>query len=329
MEDPTSLKLVFFNRSPLAGMPWRTMKVCDKYLRAHGEGWARSIVDKAAYGNGISFPHDLLASDIEAAIVMKDADLVIFSSYGKPGNGLLAKKPWARHYSTEHFRWVEKTPDPAYSTVVAQYQHRFAPHLDVLPNCIPIEDWRFMPGDKPKDRVMIVYTPSNRKPRGGKNPWASKGYSETIEQLRKLSVQFKDRVEVLVLENRPNEEVLRAKRHAHVVIDECVTGSYHSSGLEGLSCGAVTLAHIDGDTLVAQRKLWPDSDLLLPFLSTTVFHLKATLETLVGNPDLLTMMGEANREWMSTNYSEEWQATRWVNWHQKCLNSFAARSSKP
>src|SRR5207253_10599301 len=34
---------------------------------------------------------------------------------------------------------------------------------------------------------------------------------------------------------------LAMKRSAHIVIDECVTGSYHRNSLEGLACGCVVI----------------------------------------------------------------------------------------
>jgi len=305
------VKIAFHTRTPLAGMPWRTAMVCNPF--SEDGGWFRCIADRLNYGGPRCYPEDVPSSQRNQ--IFHEADLIIVSSYMSEKNPEYLGKPVARHYSTEKTRWINKNPSLFDSTVVAQYQARFAPDLDVLPNCIPIDDPMFKPAEKPADRVVIVYTPTSRTDGG----WASKGWAETTKVLSNVQHAYKDRVEVVLLENRPYKEVMRARRHAHIVIDECVTGSYHSCALEGLSCGAVTFCWMDRETERAFRRLWPDSDVEIPFMLSTLPELESRLVTLIENRDMLLWSGGEARKWMIKNYATSWQASMWINWHRKFL----------
>lgn len=309
------MKMAFVTHTPLAGMPWRTMRVCDAELRKVG-GWARSITKNTAYGRR-SYPFDLEWKDPESQQVLHDCDVIIVTAY--MGFEEFAKygKPICRHLSTEQKRWVEKEPNPDYHTVVAQYQARFAKRCAVLPNCIPIDHPMWQPEWKPEDRVIVVYTPTSKATSG----WASKGYEQTVDMLRRLCVQYKDALEVVVLQNTPYEDVMRARRHAHIVIDECATGSYHSTALEGLACGAASICWVDGETEKAFLSLYDSTNRpeALPFTRCTQSQLRDLLRTLIANPDMLEMQGKAARRWMERHYSSEWQARKWLDWHSNFL----------
>jgi len=314
MHEYEDLKIAFLSVTPMAGMPYRTMQVCRPFC-----AMAEEILGTPGYKGDRVFPYRHLFGTPEAEEVMHNADMFITTSYFKDDKwGIFAMdKPIATHYSTEHFRWKNKAPNPRDATVVAQYQARFAPQLKVLPNCIPIDDERFMPGEKPTDRVVILYTPTTRSGHG----WSSKGFAKTFEVLRILKGLYKDRVEIVLLENRPYEEVLRARRHAHICIDECVTGSYHSTALESLSAGCVTICWMDSDTEDAWYKLGQDT---IPFNLCTMSKLRPHLEALIENPDYLEMQCRQARNWMVRNYSEQWQAEKWLKWHK----AFLMRSGK-
>lgn len=319
------VRLVFASTTPLAGMPWRTMKVCDRYLRENGGGWARSIVGRTGYGGEREYPHDLVVGDPECQSVIEEADVGIvtaympFSMWGIDRN----QKPVARHLSTEPWRWADKNPSPENHTVVAQYQHRFAKDCTALPNCIPIDDPMFSPGEKPKDVVRIVYSPTNRHHTTDEHRrWGNKGFTQTIATLKKLQVRYRDLVDIVVLEHRPYEEVMRARRESQIVIDECVTGSYHSTALEGLACGAVSICWMDMQTENAWCTLHRDQPAALeslPFTVTPMNQLFEVLQSLVENPDMLQMRCKAARRWMQANYSEAWQANSWLTWHRDFL----------
>lgn len=311
------MKLVFVSHTPLAGMPYRTMRVLNRHIGP--DGWARCIQNSAGYGRTRNFPVDLLRDSPEAKQVMQEADLAIVSAYMPDVIAENPRLPVVRHYSTEPFRWQEKEPAAGSATVVAQYQARFARQLDLMPNVIPIDEVPWMPAEKPDDRVIVVYTPTNKTRQG----WGRKGYYETCEALRKLAAKHKDAVEILVLENRDYDEVMLARRHAHIVIDECATGSYHSTALEGLACGAVSVCFIDNETEGALRRMMGEEPFEdgLPFSICTLPKIEQHLDALISNPDLLEFQGATGRKWMETWYSEQWQASTWISWHKEFLRS--------
>lgn len=310
------IKLAFLSITPMAAMPWRTMAVCRPYCEM-----AEDIVQRNSYGDARVFPYRYRFDSDNAKDVMEKADVFIVTSYMSDNTWHINKygKPIARHYSTEPFRWVERDPKPENSHVVAQYQARFAPKLDVLPNCIPIDNPMFKPEKKPNDRVVIVYTPTNR----GNNQWATKGFAPTIDALRKIKSRYNNNVEIVVLEKATYEEVMKARRYAHICIDECATGSYHSCALESLSCGCVTICWMDDATESAWYKLGLST---IPFNLCTQNQLKGSLEVLIENADFLEMQCNQSRKWVEKNYSERWQADKWIKWHESFLNRFETQS---
>ena len=47
------------------------------------------------------------------------------------------------------------------------------------------------------------------------------------------------RVETIREQQVTHAEAMAMKRRAHILVDECVTGSYHRNSLEGLAAGCV------------------------------------------------------------------------------------------
>lgn len=308
------MKLLFVSQTPMAGMPQRTMQVCNRFL-TEDNGWARSLIYTPDHYGPRTYKQDLVPNTMECEEALEEADVVILTSY--MGEEHARGKPFTRHYSTEPHRWITQRPDPKYSHVVAQYQARFAKHLDLLPNCIPIDDREYIPAEKEKGKINIVYTPTSKAAEG----WSNKGYHETMLAFRRLLAQkeIREKINIYVLQNQPHELVMSARRNAHIVIDECSTGSYHTTTLEGLSCGAAVLVNIDEETDEAFKKMVGDKEISLPVVQTRSTEIYGNIRMLVMNPVLLTSMMDWSRKWMQKNYSEKWQAEKWITWHQGFL----------
>ena len=98
-----------------------------------------------------------------------------------------------------------------------------------------------------KDNIIrIVYSPSRTT---NTDKWHDKGYKETAPILKRISERFKN-VEIDIIGNPPipHKDCLQRKTQADIVIDECVTDSYHRSGLEGLAMGKLTICSLGEDT---------------------------------------------------------------------------------
>jgi hypothetical protein len=114
--------------------------------------------------------------------------------------------------------------------------------------------------------------------------------------LERIKARFGDRVETVVMHNRPYRECLEAKRTAHICIDECVTGSYHLQSLEGCSVGAATFNAIDDQTVAFLREITGTSE--HPFIKTSLARLFDDLCHYIEHPDELAQRGKAARDWM-------------------------------
>jgi hypothetical protein len=311
------MKMIFYNKTPLAGMPYRTMKVCGRFIGS--DGWARSIVESDGYGTR-KFPVDVLAHEPRAAELIKEADVIIGSPYFD-----IEEFPYEtsakffRHYSTTTDHWLNKNPSPEDSTVSAQKWYGYAKHLDVLPACIPIDTGMWKPGNKSPSKIVIAYTPSST---GSFKTESSKGWPQTNAILGSIKRKFKTGVEIRVVTKSPYLLSMIAKQKAHICIDECVTGSYHSAALEGMATGCATIAYLDDCTKEALRKVFNGNDEAynsFPVISTQIGELEDRLEELIRNKESLRQKGMETREWMQKNYSEQWQAEKWINWHRNSL----------
>src|ERR1044072_8291316 len=108
---------------------------------------------------------------------------------------------------------------------------------------MPLWEQAFQPGAK-GDVVTIAYTPSGKHesyPAGHRLYWHGKGYATTMAVLDRLAGRYPIRVEAVRARHLGHAEAPAAKRRAHIVIDECVTGSYHRNSLEGLGAGCVVV----------------------------------------------------------------------------------------
>src|SRR5262249_24619573 len=129
--------------------------------------------------------------------------------------------------------------------VVGQYQATLPEFAGwtIAPNPVPTWEPAYTPEPKP-DVVTICYVPSGRHeryPNGHRLYWHGKGYVTTMNVLRQLAATLPVRLEVLGGGQLPHARVLDMMRRSHIVFDECVTGSYHRTSLEGLATGCVVV----------------------------------------------------------------------------------------
>lgn len=92
-------------------------------------------------------------------------------------------------------------------------------------------------------KIKIGYSPSTL---ARLNQHADKGYEETKKILEELP---RDKFEIDIITQVPLEECIQRKSDCDVIIDECVTGSYHRSALEGLALGKMTICYLNDDVM--------------------------------------------------------------------------------
>lgn len=101
----------------------------------------------------------------------------------------------------------------------------------------------FFSYDKPihfNNKIKIGYYPSIIKK---ENLYYDKGYNETIKILNNIKREFKE-IQIEIMNGIPYDECINRKSSCHITIDECKTGSFHKSTIEGIITGSVVFVYI-------------------------------------------------------------------------------------
>jgi hypothetical protein len=311
-----SLRIVSYATTPVAGVP-AVLARCIEHATAHT---AHCVWAGGSYGNGVAFEGGISWSKRpdEALAILEAADVVILHN-GKiaPAHRALLRRKqvvtMAHNYGWNVEMQHVRAGYPG--VVVGQYQATLPEFAGwgIVPNPVPLWEPEFGVGDK-SGIVHIAYTPSGRHeryPPGHRLYWHGKGFETTMAVLQRLARQAGVCIETTAHAQVSHAQALAMKRRAHIVIDECVTGSYHRNSLEGLAAGAVVINGVGLLPGVEQvlRHLAPDST-RLPFVFSTLDTLERTLlELIERGPAELATMGRRNREWMERHwgFEQQWQ----------------------
>jgi len=315
-ESNTPLRIVSYATTPVAGVP----AILARCINARTEHRARCVWATRSYGNGVVFAGDIEWSTAprEAEAALRAADVVIVHN-GKvepQHRALLADKAivtLAHNYGWNVDDSFVKQGFPG--VVVGQYQATL-PEFEgwnVVPNPMPVWEDEFMPGTKGQ-AITVCFTPSGhheRYPLAHKLYWHSKGYETTIAVLQRLAAKYSIRLEVILNAQVSHDESLAMKRRSHIVIDECVTGSYHRNSLEGLAAGCVV---VNGMGLLPGVLdvfcSCAGGAVNDPFVHAGLDELETVLTTLIERgPEHLAADGAKNRRWMESHwdFAQQWK----------------------
>lgn len=324
------LKILSYATTPVAGVP----AILARCISARTPHEAECIWATNDYGNGVCFEGGTSWRAQPEAVRQKlaEADLVIVHNgkVDEAHRAALTSRPvitMAHNYLWNVDTQFVRAGQPG--IVVGQYQatlDEFA-GWSVVPNPVPIWQDDYRPGEK-GGAVTIAYTPSGKHeayPPGHRLYWHGKGYDTTMRVLDRLAARHG--VEVIAVRDRQisHAEALAAKRCAHIVIDECVTGSYHRNSLEGLSCGAVVVNGVGllpGVEDVLRRCAGDAPD--LPFVQARLDTLEKVLDGLIASgPVALEEAGRRNRTWMEVHWSF---AAQWPRYWAPVVEAARARA---
>ena len=312
------LSIVSYATTPVAGVP----AILARCITAATPHRARCVWATNDYGNGVVFDGDVEWSprtrSAEAEALIADADVIIAHNgkIDERHRTLVAGKPivtMAHNYAWNVDARFVRQGMPG--LVVGQYQATLPEFADwvAVPNPVPLWETIFSPAPK-GDVITIAYTPSGRHeayPEGHRLFWHGKGYETTMRVLDTLARRHP--IEVIAVEDRQmsHAEALAAKRRAHIVIDECVTGSYHRNSLEGLACGAVVVNGVGVLPEIAQMlRHCAGGTGDLPFTYASRATLEQVLDGLIGSgTEALIEAGRRNRAWLETHwdFGRQWQ----------------------
>jgi len=311
-----SLRVVSYATTPVAGVP----AILSRCISARTRHSSRTVWANNGYGNGVSFRGDVewQRAPFDALELLRSADLIIAHN-GKIDpvhRPLITGKPAITMAHNYMWNVDASFVNQGYpGVVVGQYQATLPEFKtwQVVPNPVPLWENEFQPEPKQLP-ITICYTPSGKHesyPPDHKLFWHSKGYATTMQVLQNLARRFPLRLEVIGSRQISHAESLAMKRRAHIVIDECVTGSYHRNSLEGLACGCVVVnavGRLPAVTEVFRR--CADGASEIPFVYASLPELERALIQLVeGGHEWLVEQGRRNRDWMETHwdFSHQWQ----------------------
>lgn len=218
----------------------------------------------------------------------------------------------------------DKVVKPALpSMVIAQFHERYYPESVVVPNLFEIDHPLYRPVSDPM-KHDIIYTPSWLVGAWA-DRWNTKGEPETRVMLNRL--QQKHQLNVQIINQRPHEEVLALKQRSRIVLDEMVTGSYHLSGMEGLSMGKPVLAYLDERTQRVLREISGADD--QPFVNIGLEGAARVLSHLIESPALCDELGDASRQWIEKYWADRVLIQQYIALFEGLLENPASIKRQP
>lgn len=303
------LRIVSYATTPLVGVP----TILARCINARTPHYARCVWAHDRYRTGISFVPDInwheSPSRAEEEIGAADVIVLHNGKVDQRHRALIESKPivtMAHNYMANVDDSFVRRGFPG--VVVGQYQATLPEFRgwSVVPSPVPLWEQDHRSAAKNAE-VTIGYTPSDTHqvhPREHRLYWHGKGYDATMRVLDRLAARYPIRLVVTRDGFLPHAELLRLKQRAHIVIDECVTGSYHRNSLEGLAAGCVVVNGVGllPGVLEALRFCAEDPE-AAPFVRADLSTLERRLADLIEfGPDLLAMVGASNREWMEQHW---------------------------
>jgi Methyltransferase domain/N-terminal domain of galactosyltransferase len=333
----SGLRIVSYATTPVAGVPALLARCID----AATEHSAQCVWAGGSYGNGVVFAGGVSwgRKPREAIGMLEAADMVIVHN-GKvdPAHAsVLQGKPLVT--MAHNYGWnvdMQHVRRGMPGLVVGQYQATLPEFAGwrVVPNPLPLWECDHRLATK-SQRITIAYTPSGRHecyPTGHRLYWHGKGYDTTMRVLDRLARSASVQLETTAGGQVTHERALQMKQRAHIVIDECVTGSYHRNSLEGLAAGAVVVNGV-GILPGVERVLAdcaPGSE-RSPFVFSRLDTLEDVLQRLIEQgPEALASQGRAGREWMERHwrFDEQWNRC-WEDLFNKTERSRATLAAVP
>ena len=307
MTDAKARLIVQTSATPIAGSPL----IASRLLAQHG--YCSRCIAPGRYPDGRDFGFDVHPRQTELRDELLNRAEIVVAHNGGPASQkwfrkVLRQKRFCVIYHSQPHR-VDRTLEwlGAPAAVLGQYQPRlYGGQYPLVGNLIPLDEPDYQPaepGARQEHKVRIAYAPSNASAcfdRRAPAFWDNKGYQATVGILARLAKRADVAVDVITACTL--KECLSRKRQAHIVIDECVTGSYHRSSLEGLALGTVVVNAADRLSLDAAKHCAGGP--APPFLISRLDGLLRKLTELIeAGPAELIRRGLNNRRWIQQCWS--------------------------
>lgn len=320
-----AVRIVHFSITPLAGAPIRLVQALKRHTN-----YDVHLVDLERWGR---YDHDAVHGDDPERTfeLVRAADIIHLHNYLDYQSSEFHPVDFdaLRQEGKAFIRQFHSHPDlvaqgmqievsnllasamPA--LVIAQFQERFYPNARVVPNIIPQDSTTYSPGYEPITND-IFFSPTSTLS-AWDDRWNTKGTPETLELMKQVA--RKTGCSMKCMTNSTFQEVIAEKRRARLVIDDLITGSYHLSGLEGLSLGKPVFSFLDGRT---QRVLGEIAGTeTCPFVNVRLEDSYEVLVYLVEHPEEAAAIGKAGRKWIERYWSDHILVQHFVDVYEKLL----------
>ena len=319
------MNVVHFSKTPLAGAAIRLVHALQC-----NTGYNARLVDLKRWG---LYDHDVIHAENpdEALELAERADIIHLHNYLDYGskdfhpidfNSLRRQdKVFVRQFHSHpalvaremRINVSDLLTSSIPSLVIAQFQERYYPKARVVPNIIPQGDPSYKPShDGPLWGIFFSPGPLRS---AWDDRWNTKGMPETLSLMKQVARYTGCTLKCVTAQ--PLVEVMREKRRAFLVIDDLVTGSYHLSGLEGLSLGKPVLAFLDARIQhVLHEITGADAS---PFINARLEDAFEVLVYLLKHPDETADIGKASRAWIEHYWSDRILVQHFVDVYEKLL----------
>jgi glycosyltransferase involved in cell wall biosynthesis len=147
-------------------------------------------------------------------------------------------------------------------------------------------------GDGINEEVKILHAPNHRSFKG------SEFLVKAIDELK--SEGYK--VELLLIEKMPNDQVLKLMTEVDILADQFIFTGYALNSIEGMAAGLPVLANLESDNYlkVSRRYSFLDE---CPILSASPESLTNQLRLLITNPELRKELGQLGVQYVEKYHS--------------------------
>jgi hypothetical protein len=165
------------------------------------------------------------------------------------------------------------------------------------------------------EKIKIGFYPSTITRR---NQYFDKGYVETKPILDNIKTFFGENIIVEILYNIPYNVCIQKKSECHIIIDECKTGSFHKTTIEGLMLGCIVFVNISNELENIHKKLYNKT---LPVINTKLDTLEEKLkEIILLGKDEIEKIGLKNKEYFLSYWNNEIIYNEYNNIYKELLN---------
>jgi glycosyltransferase involved in cell wall biosynthesis len=157
--------------------------------------------------------------------------------------------------------------------------------------------------------VRVIHTPNHRTYKG----------TEFLENAVVALCEEGLRVELIVLQNVPNDRILRELSESDIMVEQLNAGSYGLSAIEAMAAGLPVISNLEDPARSSLFRRYAFLD-ECPIVSSTPEQVVRDLRTLVTNPGLRKSLGAASREYVVKYHSLDAAAFLFTSVYKRILD---------